>query len=229
LRHKMRLKGISSMIILVLLLFVVGCASLPRTEWPAPEKGIYHQVERGQTLWRIARTYGVSMQKIVEANGLADASKIEAGQRLFIPGATKVLKVQIYQPSLAESEALKGDFIWPVKGRIIQQFGMHQGIRHHGIDIAVPFGTSIVTSKSGTVVQSTDRMRGYGKVIIIEPPGRYSTVYAYNSINLVKEGQQVRQGQAIAKVGSSGRAEVSSLHFEIRRGHLAQNPLYYLP
>jgi len=71
-------------------------------------------------------------------------------------------------------------------------------------------------------------MRGYGNVIILSHNGGYSTVYAHNSVNLVKKGQSVKQGNVIAKVGRTGNATGSHLHFEIRLGGKPLNPLSFL-
>jgi lipoprotein NlpD len=72
-------------------------------------------------------------------------------------------------------------------------------------------------------------LRGYGNVVIVRHTGGYLTVYAHNRVNLVKEGQAVRQGDGIAEVGQSGRASGASLHFEVRKDNLARDPLRHLP
>jgi murein DD-endopeptidase MepM/ murein hydrolase activator NlpD len=72
-------------------------------------------------------------------------------------------------------------------------------------------------------------LRGYGNVVILEHEGGFYTVYAHNSLNLVKEGEWVEEGQIIAQVGDSGNAEGAHLHFEIRKGSKPLDPMTLLP
>ena len=69
----------------------------------------------------------------------------------------------------------------------------------------------------------------YGRVVIVKHAGRYSTVYAHNHKNRVREGQFVEKGQVIAEVGTTGNASGPHLHFELRRGAKPLDPLLYLP
>lgn len=193
----------------------------------AQPSGVYHQVRRGEYLWRIAKTYGVDMKTIMTANHLSDPNKLRTGQHLFIPGAKEVLSVETYRSPPVSLK--KGSFIWPVNSRrVTSSYGMRKGRKHKGIDIAASRGTRIVASQSGTVVYA-GTLRGYGKVIIIDHNNGYSTVYAHNSSNLVKVDAQVRQGQVISRVGSTGRSTGPHLHFEVRKEYQAVNPLNYLP
>jgi len=123
------------------------------------------------------------------------------------------------------------NFIWPVRGRITSPYGMRviSGRKdfHAGIDIGGPTGTNIVAAESGRVSYA-GYMRGYGNVIILSHERGYSTVYGHNSVNLVKKGQYVNKGSIIGKVGRTGNATGSHLHFEIRSGGNPVNPLSYL-
>ncbi len=207
---------------LLILIIITGGCTLKVAEPP----GIYHPVERGQYLWRIAKIYGVDMGVIMRANRLSDPNKLRAGQPLFIPGAEAVLRVGAHKPP---ASLKKGSFIWPVDSRrITSRYGTRRGKKHKGIDIAAPSGTKIVASREGKVVYA-GVLSGYGQVIIIEHKNGYSTIYAHNSRNLVKVGDRVRQGQVIGRVGSSGRSSGPHLHLEIRKGYQAVNPLDYLP
>lgn len=124
----------------------------------------------------------------------------------------------------------KGQFIKPVAGRITSGFGMRRhpilgGRRmHNGIDIAARTGTSIKASGDGTVIRS-NWWGGYGKVVIIDHGGGISTVYAHCSSLLVSTGKHVKQGQVIARVGTTGLSTGPHLHFEIRRNGKPINPL----
>jgi murein DD-endopeptidase MepM/ murein hydrolase activator NlpD len=115
-----------------------------------------------------------------------------------------------------------------VEGEVTSGFGPRRGSFHDGIDISAPHGVPVVAAAAGRVIFS-DEIRGYGKLVIIQHREGYITIYAHNRVNLVKEGQTVRQGQAVAEVGQSGRASGPHLHFEIRKDNLARNPLRYLP
>ncbi|GAB4117081.1 MAG: hypothetical protein Kow00103_13490 [Candidatus Caldatribacteriota bacterium] len=179
---------------------------------------VIYYVKKGDSLWSIARDYNVKLDAIISVNHLSDASKISVGQRLLIP-----------QTSEARNKII--NFIWPVQGRITSNYGIRtfNGRRefHSGIDIGAPSGTNILAAESGTVGFS-GYMRGYGNVIILSHENGYSTVYAHNSVNLVKKGQYVKKGNIIAKVGKTGNATGPHLHFEIRSSGKPLNPLSYL-
>jgi murein DD-endopeptidase MepM/ murein hydrolase activator NlpD len=79
------------------------------------------------------------------------------------------------------------------------------------------------------VIHSGNTLAGYGNTVIIKHVGKFSTVYAHNRRNLVREGDFVERGQVIAEVGDTGRTTAPHLHFEIRRNGSPNNPLHYLP
>jgi murein DD-endopeptidase MepM/ murein hydrolase activator NlpD len=107
-------------------------------------------------------------------------------------------------------------------------FGIRDGVKHDGIDIASPAGTQVHAAASGSVIYS-GKLRGYGNVVIIKHDEHYVTVYAHNQDNLVTAGSGVSDGQVIAEVGTSGHTSGPNLHFEVRRDNVAYNPLEYLP
>jgi murein DD-endopeptidase MepM/ murein hydrolase activator NlpD len=121
----------------------------------------------------------------------------------------------------------------PVNGRITSKFGLrrdpvHGQHRHHqGIDIAAPRGTPIEAAATGTVVFA-GRQRGYGKTVIVELPDGRRTRYAHADKLMVGAGDEVRAGQVIATVGSTGRATGPHLHFEVTENGRAVNPLQVL-
>jgi len=198
-------------------------------------KGVYHVVERHQTLYRICKTYGVDLKGVASLNGIPDPSKIETGQRIFIPGAKKVLKVEIFIDDVAAEQGEKSkiayrklDFIWPVEGKTTDIFEGAESKRHQGIDIACPIGTPIKASNAGTVIYSNNTIKGYGNLVIIRHSEEYVTVYAHNQVNLVEERTWVEKGQIIGKVGQTGRASGPHLHFEIRKNNKAMDPMLFL-
>ena len=215
-----------------LALILTGCASAPKvaTVYPLPRPatgGIYHRISGGETLWRIGKSYNVEISKIARVNRLKDPSKIVTGQLLFIPGVKEKIRISA-QTSTAVS---KTEFIWPVKGnKIVSYFGQksHNTV-NRGIDILSYEGASVVASKNGVVSFCGDKVKGFGRTIIVDHDDGYSTVYAYNSQNLVKPGDRVNRSQVIAKVGKSSRSDKHTLHFEIRKRQKPKNPFYYLP
>jgi murein DD-endopeptidase MepM/ murein hydrolase activator NlpD len=159
------------------------------------------------------------------------------GQRIFIPGATRPLPVEIItpverQPPVANvpelPDASLDGFIWPVTGTINSSFGPRGVSSHDGIDIGAPEGTPIHAIERGEVIYS-DELRGYGNIVIVRHAGGFVSVYAHNQANLVSLGQTVSRGDIIARVGTTGRVTGPHLHFEIRKNNLAQDPLRYLP
>ncbi len=215
------------------ILMFVGCARAPLVAPPKeimppirPEAGIYHKVNKDETLWRISKRYGVEIEDIVTANRISDAERIAAGQVLFIPKADKPLEAKLSTTTQYNKE----NFIWPVKGKVIFHFGGRKGTStNKGIDIQSKEGTVVIASRSGKVIFSNDKVKGYGKTIILDHGDELQTLYAHNSEILVKIGEDVRQFAPIAKVGSTGRAKAPYLHFEIRKRHQPQNPFHYLP
>ncbi len=219
-----RLRNIALPCLLIALSIVIySCAHPARPRGPEAV-GVYHIVTRGLTLWRIARAYGVDLEQLAEVNGIEDPTLIKTGQRLFIPGATRVLEIEPYRPPIT----ITAGFIWPVKGSVTSSYGRRKGELHTGIDIGAPRGEKVVAARGGVVIYSGKGFSGYGNMIIIEHEDDTVTLYAHNSSNLVRANQRVKQGELIAKVGSSGNARGTHLHFEIRVGNKPVNPLLYL-
>jgi murein DD-endopeptidase MepM/ murein hydrolase activator NlpD len=233
------LKNILWLSFLSVILLIGGCAKhkvpLEKPSLPSGMKGVYHMVERHQTFYRICKTYGVDLKEVASLNGISDPSKIQTGQRIFIPGAKKVLKVEIYIDDVAaeQGEKLKIaykklDFLWPVEGKISDYFEGAESKRHQGIDISSPLGTPIKASNAGRVIYSNNTIKGYGNLIILRHSEELVTVYAHNQVNLVEEGTWVEKGQIIGKVGQTGRATGPHLHFEIRKNNKAVDPMLFL-
>ncbi|MDC9615970.1 murein hydrolase activator EnvC [Xenorhabdus khoisanae] len=122
-----------------------------------------------------------------------------------------------------------GQAIWPVRGSVIHSFGeaIQGELRWKGIVIAAAEGTEVRAISDGRVLLA-DWLQGYGLVVVIEHGKGDMSIYGYNQSTLVKVGQQVRAGQPIALVGSSGGQKQPSLYFEIRRQGRAVNPLPWL-
>jgi murein DD-endopeptidase MepM/ murein hydrolase activator NlpD len=214
--------------------------------------GIYHPVQKGQTLYSIAKAYGLSAKELQNINGIQDPSDLDVGHHLWIPDAKKVVYVAptvksvpgVAKPSVSKKKharkkrktkaqrkaaAAKRKLMWPVRGGVLtSRFGTRKGKNHHGIDIGARRGTPIRAAKEGKVEFSGWGPTGYGLMIIIKHPGNLTTVYAHNSRNLVKKGSKVRRGQMIARVGKTGRATGPHVHFEVRNDTHPKNPLLYI-
>jgi murein DD-endopeptidase MepM/ murein hydrolase activator NlpD len=210
-------------------LLIGGCATVqnpsvsPTGETVQQREGAYHKVAKGETLWRIAKTYKISPDEIIQANSIPNAASIEENQLLFIPGADTVQTVIL--PSASGGK--DGDYMWPLKGRIMSFFEDRKGAhRNPGIDIKGNDGDMIKASRDGHVVFA-DHLSGYGDTIILDHSDDFFTVYGHNARLLVKTGDYVFRGEKIAQLGDG--AQSTFVHFEVRKGDAAKNPLHYLP
>ena len=113
-------------------------------------------------------------------------------------------------------------------GRILSYFGAARKSHvHQGVDIAGQSGQRVVATAKGRVVYS-GQQRGYGRTVVIDHGGGFRTLYAHNSALLVRDGEKVRRGQAIARVGRSGNASTTHCHFEVRQDNVPVDPLLYV-
>lgn len=213
---------------LLFTVFISGCVSVRQEkqygfiEFPEPEqKGIYHKVKKGETLWRIARAYDVSMSDLININNIPNVAHVEENQLIFIPGRDSVREVA------AGKDNGQDDFMWPVRGKILRYFHERQGDSlNKGLDIAIQEGTRVKAARSGQVIFA-DYLSGYGYMVILEHTDGFYTIYAQNVKLFVKLGDRVSRSEEIAQAGGSG--DLAYAHFEIRRNSVEDNPLYYLP
>lgn len=223
-----------------LALILAGCAGPPQPRAPAPSDGsaradrpggVYHVLRRGETVWRVARRYGVDVETLVRANGIEDVTDVPTGARLWIPGrsgpAASPPETGIGGVRAQTEEDLS--FAWPLQARISSAFGGRRGGRHEGVDLAAPAGTPVRAAEAGRVVYSGNGLGDYGNVVILKHVGSFATVYAHHRRNRVREGQLVEKGALIGEVGDTGNATRPHLHFEIRRGDEPLDPLRWLP
>lgn len=205
--------------------------------------GVTHVVRRGETVYRIARAYGVAPDDLLEVNGIADPRQVAVGTELFVPGAGRVVdldeaggpaapapapgatSITSREPAAPRADAR---LAWPLQGVLYGRYGVRSGRRHDGIDLAAPEGTIIGAADAGTVIFAGEQA-GYGSIMILRHAGGLVTLYAHCSELLVGEGRAVRRGEPIAKVGQTGRTSGPHLHFEVREGTRPRNPLLFLP
>ena len=201
-------------------------------------------VKSGDTLFGIARRFGVSVQKIVEINNLGLNNVIFTGQVLKIPkisgsnsvtlNSNKNLKiVTLPQPKpnilKTSSRILKIKFYLPLDGEIITKFGIKSdGVMNEGIYIEADYGTIVKSSADGEVIFVGSDLKDFGKLLIVKHSENLITSYAHLSKIYVHEGEIITRGQPIAEVGSSGKVTKSQLYFEIRQDNEALDPITYL-
>jgi murein DD-endopeptidase MepM/ murein hydrolase activator NlpD len=124
--------------------------------------------------------------------------------------------------------------LWPVEGRLMSGFAQRtdpfsgEGAFHKGVDITAPTGTAVRTTADGIVIQAEMVTGGYGRLVIVDHGNDVHTYYAHLSKISVHAGQEVRRGDLIGAVGSSGRTTAPHLHYEVRRGGTPLNPSPYL-
>lgn len=218
--------------------------------------GDFYTVKLGDSLMSISRKSGVSYSNLIRINHLQKPYGIYTGQRIYLKSNSssesladripqKVVPVaggntQTTANSTAvpasvataptkvvsgKSRAVSGvSWMWPARGTVIRNFSS----TNKGIDIAGSRGQNVNAAASGQVVYSGNALRGYGNLIIINHDNEYLSAYAHNDMLLVKEGQRVKKGQVIAKMGSTDASRVM-LHFEIRYRGNSVNPRKYLP
>lgn len=191
-------------------------------------------VQDGQTLWEIAQTHGVTVEAIIEANGLPSGDMIHPGQRLVIPGLAADSPRRITSSrSLGSAVSIARGFIWPARGPITSGFGFRRhpifGTRemHTGIDIGAALGSPVFSARTGRVTYAGWE-EGYGRVVVIDHGGGLTTSYSHLSTIAVRIGQVVQHGEAIGRVGSTGYSTGPHLLFEIRVNGRPLDPLKYL-
>ena len=132
------------------------------------------------------------------------------------------------RPPAAVRSSSRG-FIKPVDGPVLSAYGPKSGGRHNdGINIAAPRGTPVRAAKDGVVAYAGNELPGFGNLVLIKHDGGWITAYGHNEEILVTKGQAVKQGQPIARVGSSGNVSQPQVHFELRQGSRAVDPTPYL-
>jgi len=220
---------------------------------PAP----YHVVRSGDTLYSISKKYNVDISSLIRINYMKPPYTLKPNHRLKLPGSivrnTKIASAKSYSSKKTYRKSSKSKsrkkyskkkksvylakpakrsssrFAWPIRGKLISKFGpIGKGRHNDGINIKARHGTSVKASENGVVAYVGNELKGFGNLILVKHSGGWVTAYAHNYKFFVKKGQKVKRGQKIASVGSTGGVKSSQLHFEIRKGTRAINPLSYM-
>ncbi len=244
-----------------------------RLKLPPPRE---YKVQHGDTLYGVSRVFGVDSTQVARMNDIRSPYILRVGQVLRLPfvakksvakkGAmpaqkvaavhkealkapmnpqetvvkdgvpvpknkpsavskpTKIAKVMRKTPKRASSKFLK-----PVRGKIISNYGVKKtGLHNDGVNIAAPRGTPVKAAENGVVVYAGNALKGSGNLILLRHENRWVTAYAHLDSMNVRQGQVIKRGSKIGKVGSTGSVSVPQLHFEVRRGTSAMNPTKYM-
>ena len=224
------------------------------TRKPSQAKpGATVRVQRGDTLYGIAFRNGVDVNDLARWNNLAAPYTIYPGQSLRLfpasgggrPATTATTTpakpatgttttrpapppATVTRPAATPAPANSGfTWRWPADGHLIGRFVAGDATKQ-GVDIAGSSGQSVRAAADGVVVYSGAGLVGYGELIIVKHSETWLSAYGHNRKRLVNEGQNVKAGQQIAEMGSSG-ASREMLHFEIRHNGKPVDPLQYLP
>ena len=224
----------------------------------APQKSVRKKIDcyvvaKGDTLYSIAWRYNYDYKKLANWNNIAPPYIIHLGKNIcFKPtqkkkitrlksksdnGRSLTRKKKDTNRNIKNDASIKNDksskntpqgkikWFWPTQGRVVKS---NSPTSKKGMDISGSLGQTIKAAASGEIVYSGSGLVGYGKLIIIKHNDKFLSAYAYNSELLVKEGDVVKAGQKISKMGQDHTGR-NMLHFEIRLNGQPVNPLRHLP
>lgn len=188
-----------------------------------PVSGVYHTVKSGDTVASLAKKYNADEEEIREHNDIG--ATLAAGAKILIPNGT-IAAAPAQKPAAkktgsgagatvaAGGPVVSGYYDWPVAGGVVTQ-GVHG---YNGIDIGAPSGTPIYASAGGTVVvaRAGGYNGGYGSYVVIQHSNGTQTLYAHMSAVLTSAGATVEKGEAVGRVGNTGKSTGNHLHFEVR-------------
>lgn len=230
------------------LMFFSTCATFGN-RGAARDQIILVTVKKQDTLNQIAKRHNTTWQAIAMLNREQLSNGLREGQELRVP-ITESLASTVDSNQWTAHEDDEDDaedfvpkrrnglffaprssnppqLVMPAPGRVSSRFGKRGRKLHKGIDIVANVGTPIVAAADGEVIFS-GRQRGYGTTIVIDH-GQFMTLYAHASKLIARNGDRVRQGEFIAKVGRTGNARGAHLHFELRdQDNKPLDPLQYV-
>lgn len=217
-----------------------------------------HIVQQGDTLFSIAWRHGLDYREVARINGISEPWVIRVGQQIRLRGKQSVPQQQVAKPATTPPRPAStartptapaasapqavspaagspvvvaptgdGNWQWPSDGRVLTSFSA-TGSGPKGISIGGNAGDPVRAAREGQVVYTGSSLVGYGELVIVKHDDVFLSAYAHNSRLLVREGDKVKAGQAIAGMGSTGADRVK-LHFEIRRNGQPVDPVGVLP
>lgn len=195
-----------------------------------------HVVSRGETSYGISRQYGVDLATLARENGLKPPYALHVGQRLAVPApaaATRTATSESAPPAVRTalpSPSRRQGFTWPLQGRLLSSFGPKAGGLHNdGINLVASHGTPVAASDTGVVAYAGSDLRAFGNLVLVQHQGGWVTAYAHLDRITVTRGQAIGRGHVVGHVGQTGGVTSPQLHFEIRQGRRAVDPLQHLP
>ncbi len=168
----------------------------------------------------ISPVRGTTKKKVIQTASLTRKPVVKKSSSNRVP--KKVPKRPVSKQAPARSSKY---FSWPVKGNVISNYGPKKnGLHNDGINIRAPKGASVLSSENG-IVEYVGGMKGFDNLVIIKHQN-YMTAYAHLGKIAVNRGAKVKKGQSIGTVGV--KAKIPQIHFEIRKGKKAINPVTLL-
>ncbi|MFN2382089.1 MAG: peptidoglycan DD-metalloendopeptidase family protein [Guyparkeria sp.] len=206
-----------------------------------------YYVKGGDTLYSIAVANDLDWQRLARWNGIANPRHLKIGQRLRLspPGGAREASRGVAstesrsvksasstpEPSRPTPAASPVGWKWPLEGRVLHRFP-EGAAAQKGVILAAAIDTPVRAAAGGRVVYSGDGLPGYGNLVIVKHNAEWLSAYAYNKSLAVSEGEQVRSGQTIARVGPRDHRKPEQsghLLFQIRRQGKPVDPERYLP
>lgn len=219
---------------LILTFGLTGCTPFQSYSELAPHQ--YYIVQPDDNVHSIAFSFEITPGQLRRANPWLNPLQIASGMKLQIPrdsgdriyiednDDTQIASITSYQGS----QSNQSSYIWPLKLiDVSSRYGRRNGRLHAGIDLRAPRGTPILAAADGRV-KFSGYSGDYGHMIVIDHGNGIETAYAHNSRNVVGEGQSVKQGQIVGRVGRTGNATGNHVHFEFRRNGQTLNPVNHV-
>ena len=220
-----------------------GCAAF-RKVGRRVNPGTHYVVRSGDTLWEIAEIHEVPLELLIQKNKIRSARGLQEGQKVYIPKYREKRYVKKETKSRKRSSsrnksspnrrradndgrtiALK----WPVKNGVqFRKFSDDPENLYEGIGIGAPAGSNVRAAASGKVIFVGDQGNKFGNVVIVKCKEPFVAIYAHLSKMKVKQGQQIKTGDILGEVGTTGNAESPRVQLQVRKNRVAVDPKRYL-